>query len=220
MFVRTLVLIATIAVFAASQSASGEDANGVKPPLETAAVVAYLESLASFSADFRQVRYDENDLEIEVAQGHCWIARPGRFRWEYAAPYAQSIISDGQQLWIHDVELEQVTRNQVSDAVSDSPAALLGQDIRVLEHFDVRVLPKPDASASWFELVPRREHRDFLAIELGFDGAEVRSMRLRDSLGQTTELSFSRIERDKDIEMDRFTFEIPVGVDLIEGGMP
>jgi outer membrane lipoprotein carrier protein len=36
-------------------------------------------------------------------------SRPNRFRFHYRKPFEQTIVADGQTLWLHDVDLNQVT---------------------------------------------------------------------------------------------------------------
>lgn len=35
--------------------------------------------------------------------------RPGKFRFVYVKPFEQTIVADGKTLWLHDVDLNQVT---------------------------------------------------------------------------------------------------------------
>ena len=68
----------------------------------------FYDEVATFSADFEQAVLDENLNRIEESAGRMWIARPGKFRWDYEPPLEQQIVSDGERVWVYDVELEQV----------------------------------------------------------------------------------------------------------------
>ena len=37
------------------------------------------------------------------------MLRPGRFRWETSDPYQQTVIANGDTLWIYDVDLKQAS---------------------------------------------------------------------------------------------------------------
>ena len=209
-----LCLLAGVFVLAANVAFAADDVR-----FDAARVVEYLNQLNAFSARFSQTRYDETGVEIEQSNGECQVHRPGRFRWTYLEPYAQTIVSNGRQLWIYDVDLEQVTRNEVEAIGTDSPAALLGQDIDVESHFEIRAV-RHEESWSWFDLIPKSEQRDFSVVELGFNGGEIEAMRLRDNLGQATLIRFSDLDRTAVIDQAEFEFQIPVGVDVLEGGVP
>ena len=46
----------------------------------------FFENVNTFKASFMQEVLDENLLTIEETRGVLWIARPGRFRWDYMFP--------------------------------------------------------------------------------------------------------------------------------------
>lgn len=185
---------------------------------DNAELVAYLNDLGSFSAQFEQIRRDEDGVEIERSNGDCQIKRPGRFRWNYVKPYPQLIVSDGRLLSIFDPDLEQVTLSEIGEFPHGSPAALLGEDIDVGDNFDVETIATPgarDATLTWFALRPKNAAGDFNLIELGLGAGEVRAMRLADKLGQMTELHFSDITRNATLDDAQFEFTPPPGVDVV-----
>lgn len=182
-------------------------------------IIAYLNGLDSFVADFTQTRLDEDGELLDTARGRCHIKRPGRFRWVYREPYPQLIVSDGELLWIYDQDLEQITRTAVDEAGHGSPAALLGRETDIARHYRVTPLETRDGQ-DWFRLESREAASDFEAIELAFAEGEVRGMRLVDNLGQETVLAFSNIVRNGPVADALFEFTPPAGVDVIEGGMP
>jgi outer membrane lipoprotein carrier protein len=53
------------------------------------------------------------------------FARPGKFIWTYTKPYEQVLQADGEQLFIYDKDLNQVTVKKLGDALGSSPAAIL-----------------------------------------------------------------------------------------------
>ena len=179
----------------------------------------YLNQLQSFSADFEQQRFDEYGELIETANGQCLIKRPSRFRWSYTDPYVQSIITDGETLWIYDEDLEQITVNAMSAVQVGSPAELLGADIDVEARYAIDALGNEDGY-DWFRLTPKVEAPDFQGIELGLADDKVAAMRLTDNLGQVTVLHFTSIVRDAEIADTVFEFAPPPGIDLIQGAMP
>ena len=41
--------------------------------------------------------------KTQTAHGTFKILRPGLFKWEYTKPYKQTIVGDGQTIWLYDV---------------------------------------------------------------------------------------------------------------------
>lgn len=173
----------------------------------------YLGGLSSLRADFRQSVADSRGQIIEQSEGTMVLARPGRFRWDYRRP-EQSIICDGVSVWLYDVELQQVTVKAADTALTGSPAMLLSGDGDIAAEFSVADAGRAD-ELSWSVLTPRRADADFREVRLGFDRGVLRRMILLDRLGQSTELDFTRIERNPRLDRSLFNFEPPPGVDVV-----
>lgn len=179
----------------------------------------YLNSLASFAASFEQKRYDEYGALLETSRGLAYVRRPGRFRWSYTAPYLQSIIADGETLWIYDEDLEQVTVNPVAEAPAGSPAELLVEGADIEARYDIADGGVKDGN-HWYRLSPKVEARDFREIELALAEGDISAMRLVDNLGQTTLLEFADVRRNSVLADELFKFTPPPGIDVIEGMAP
>ena len=57
---------------------------------------------------------------------------------------------------------------------------------------------------------------DFRYVQLTFQGLRLTQMRLMDSLGQITDLSFTRIRVNSNLDAGLFRFQPPAGVDVIQ----
>ncbi len=176
---------------------------------------AFLADLSTFTAEFVQRVYDETGQPLEESRGTLWLARPDKFRWNYLTPFKQTIVSDGKKLWLYDEELAQISVSKF-DASAGSAAQLLGAEVDLDANYEVTETGQRDG-AQWLQLVPKAASQQYTKAELGFAGDTLRLMRLRDNLGQVTELEFSGIERNPALEPSRFALEIPAGVDVIDG---
>jgi outer membrane lipoprotein carrier protein len=174
---------------------------------------AFLDEVHSLRADFQQSVYDEDARPLDDASGKVYIARPGRFRWDYTEPYPQEIVGDGEKVWVYDSELEQVTVRPLGDALGDTPVMLLSSEEPVENSFEVRAVDGPDGYA-WVELTPLGDQVSFKQIRLGFDGATLRIMELHDAFGQLTRLRFAELERNPDLDPSLFQFTPPEGADV------
>ena len=61
----------------------------------------------------------------QTSSGTFQILRPGLFKWDYKSPYKQTIVGDGANIWLYDVDLKQVTKSNQDQTIGDSPAAIL-----------------------------------------------------------------------------------------------
>ena len=80
----------------------------------------FLETDKLLRADFSQTVLPKNGRKPAVLLGTMAIARPHKFRWQIEKPYLQLIVGDGEKVWLHDPELNQVT-------VKKQGAALAGR---------------------------------------------------------------------------------------------
>jgi chaperone LolA len=181
-------------------------------------VQSVIGDLSSLRAEFRQTVTDASGQVIETATGTMSFARPGRFRWDYRVPQ-QLIVSDGTTIWFHDIGLEQVTIRAAAETIAGTPAMLLAGEGDLQSQFEIADGGLDDGLA-WSHLTPRRVDGDFRTLRLGFAGGELRRMILLDRLGQTTELSFERVERNPRLEASQFTFTPPPGVDVVGRAPP
>jgi chaperone LolA len=175
----------------------------------------FLEGLKSFSAGFEQTLYSEFGEELEHSVGTVYIQRPGKFQWAYFEPYNQSIISDGEALWIYDADLEQATVKDASHSLGDSPASILDGSGDLDAHYVV-INTGAQGAVQWLELTPRDADSDYNTIRLGFTGNDLSGMVLYDNLGQRTEITFKDARRNPKLDPALFTFAPPVGLDVID----
>jgi chaperone LolA len=188
----------------------------------TAAYAGAIEKLKAFAAQtqsarttFTQTVRDKNGSTVQSASGKLTFSRPGKFRWEYEKPYQQTIVGDGEKLWVYDKDLNQVTVKKLSGALGSSPAALLAgsNDIEQYYNLDAKGMKN---GLEWLEAFPRDEESMFSKVRMGFKANTLDTMELYDHLGQVTSIRFGQLERNPKIAADLYTFTPPKGADVIE----
>ncbi|RDH86327.1 MAG: outer membrane lipoprotein carrier protein LolA [endosymbiont of Escarpia spicata] len=174
----------------------------------------FLKNLTTLQADFQQTLTTPELEGTFITNGTLYLNRPGRFRWEYAPPNEQIIVADGNRVWLHDVELEQVSHRSQHEALKGTPALLLSDTSPVDRHFDIRELGEKEGLV-WVELLPKQKDVQFNSLRLGLIEHELRRMDMSDSFGQVTRFVFSNITRNTELQEELFIFDPPSGLDLI-----
>ncbi len=192
--------------------ATAEDAEASRRRISR--VQAYLDSLQSLRTGFDQALFDADSQPVQESAGTLQLLRPGKFRWDYATPFEQSIVADGERLWIYDADLEQVTVRTLNKSLASTPAMLLSGEGRVRDGYELQANYAAEG-VDWVELVPRLSDTDFRLVRLGFDGGTLIVMDLVDSLGQTTRIAFHDIETNPQLDAGLFRFTPPEGADVI-----
>ena len=175
---------------------------------------AFIAGAKTAEADFTQTVARKSGQITQQASGKMAFARPGKFRWDYAAPYEQVIVGDGVKLWLYDADLNQVTTRKLGDALSGTPAALLAGDNAIEKLFTLKDAGIADGM-EWLEATPKNKDTTFEHIRMGFKGDVLAQMELSDNFGQRTTLKFSRFERNPTLSPTRFKFTPPKGADVI-----
>lgn len=180
----------------------------------TDALHQFLEQTQTLKARFSQRVLDKNMKVLQQVHGQMQLSRPGKFRWDYAKPYEQSLIGDGLKLWIYDKDLNQVTMRKLDRALGASPAALLAGRNDLEREFLFTNTGMKDG-LEWLDASPRGRDQAFDKIRLGFNKLSLEIMELRDAFGQTTVIQFSEIERNPALNPGVFRFVPPAGADVI-----
>jgi len=176
---------------------------------------AFTEQTRSARTTFTQTVRDKDGGKVQTATGTLAFARPGKFRWEYEKPYQQTIVGDGEKLWVYDKDLNQVTVKKLEGSLGSSPAALLAgsNDIEQYYNLDAKGMKN---GLDWLEAYPRDDESMFSKVRMGFKGNALDTMELHDHLGQVTVIRFGTLERNPKVAADTFAFAPPKGADVIE----
>lgn len=172
-----------------------------------------LKRMDSVSADFRQTLRDEEKNIVQQSRGTVDLQRPGKFAWIYVEPYEQHIVADGSELWVYDVDLDQVTVKPMDSGLAAAPIMILMKQADVTEQFSVNEVGQRKY-LYWVELEPRQGDLEYTHIYLGIEDDSVRAMELRDQFGRSTQIVFENLRVGVIHDPAKFEFRPPPGVDV------
>ena len=158
---------------------------------------------------------------VKTSSGTFEFSRPNRFKFIYLKPFAQSIVADGQTLWLFDVDLNQATARKQSQVLGSTPAALIAAapDLKALQA-DFTLANAPDKEGlQWVAATPKSKEGQLDSVRVGFRAtgktAELAALEILDSFGQRSLLTFSKVEVNPALAPDSFQFKPPAGTDVI-----
>lgn len=206
-------LLATLAVAACVSAAH---ASGIDS-LEN-----FVKSARSGRADFTQVvtgpAKDGQAARSKTSTGTFEFSRPNRFRFDYRKPFAQTIVADGQTLWLYDVDLNQVTARKQAQVLGSTPAALVASapDLATMRRdFNLEAAGEKDG-LQWVQATPKDKEGQLHSMKLGFRGNELAMLEILDSFGQRSVLTFTKMEVNAAISPETFQFKPPQGADVVK----
>ena len=181
----------------------------------------FLRTTRSGRADFTQVvtapAREGQAPRSKQSAGSFEFQRPNRFRFTYRKPFPQTIVADGQTLWLHDPDLNQVTARRQAQALGSTPAALIAtaSDLAALrQEFELATAPDRDG-LQWVQATPRAREGVLRSVRIGFRGGELAALDIQDSLGQQSALRFGRMEINPALPAETFQFKPPPGADVL-----
>lgn len=175
----------------------------------------YLRGLRSLVSDFRQITLNADEGRMVESRGTFYLRRPGKFRWEYKSPVKQVIVADGKRVWLHDLELDQVSHQSQAKALGGTPAQLLVTEGPIDRHFKVTPWDAGD-ERKWVELRPKAKDTQVVSIRIGFIGKRLDTLVMEDSFGQLTRFVFTGTKRNPKLDEDLFHFDTSAAVDFLQ----
>ena len=182
----------------------------------------FLKDVSSGRASFTQVvtspqRSGEARPRTRTSIGRFEFLRPDRFRFEYARPFPQTIVADGQTLWLHDVDLNQVTARGQKEVLGSTPAALIASsaDIKALQN-DFNLADAADQDGlQWVLGSPKAKDNQLQSVRVGFRQNQLEKLEIVDTFGQKSVITFSGFQTNAVINPELFQFKPPAGADVV-----
>ncbi len=177
------------------------------------ALRAFTRDVKTGRANFTQTVTSPDGVKKKTSSGSFEFSRPNRFRFAYNKPFEQLIVSDGAKVWLHDIDLNQVSVRLLDQALGGTPAALLaGGDLD--KDFELAAQPSRDG-LDWVLATPRTKDGGVVQLRVGFRGQELAALEIVDAFGQRSQLLFSAVQQGLPLPAERFRFVPPPGVDVI-----
>lgn len=180
---------------------------------------AFAKGIDAISGTFEQRVADPNGGAGKTSSGTLALKAPRQFRWETKAPYQQLIVADGDNVWIYDPDLGQVTVRAQGSEEAQSPLTVLTDLSQLDRHFTTSEQGEREG-LSWLRLQSKDKEPQFNFCELGLSTTGLERMHFEDTLGNHTEIHFSLWQRNPKLAPDAFKFSPPKGIDIIGDPKP
>ena len=186
-------------------------------PPAVARLQSFIDRLRTLEADFIQ-RIEKVDAATpKESMGHFSASKPGMFRWDYRAPFEQLIVSDGKTVWYYEPDLLQATRADAS-RLNETPAAFLVSGGRIDRLFSWKVTEGDETTPPEVRLSPLKESAfQEIVVTLHPTRDELVGLVVEDTLGHRSFFTFTEMRFNQALSLDRFQFQPPDDVDVIDG---
>ena len=173
-----------------------------------------------FKADFVQESLVKSLGRKQISEGAVFFKKPGKMRWNYQKPFKQEIVSDGKTLWSYRPEEKQVLVSPMSQAAQGKvPSTFLAGLGNLQIDFQIRWAKEPSPQEPYYlELTPNEFQGSLEKLFLLIDRENYRILqaKIQDVMGNTTQISFSKIQFDNRLPDSLFAFTPPKGVEVFQ----
>jgi outer membrane lipoprotein carrier protein len=221
---RNVLRVATflIAAYAINTPAIGQ--NDSKNGLDQLA--SFVKTVQSGQAEFTQIvtapaKEGQAAPRSKTSSGSFEFLRPGRFKFHYKKPFEQIIVADGETLWLHDLDLNQVTQRKQSAVLANTPAALIAtaSDLSAFKNdFTLENAPEADG-LTWVQATPKAKDAQLKSVRVGFKAGaanpELAQLEILDNFGQRSVIKFSNLRTNASLSPQSFAFKPPAGADVL-----
>ena len=205
---KTIATLALAACGFAAQAAGLESLEG------------FVKSARSGRSEFTQVvtapAREGQAARSKTSTGTFEFVRPNRFRFDYRKPFEQTIVADGQTLWLYDADLRQVTSRKQSQVLGSTPAALIAAapDLASLRKDFTLESAGDSEGLQWVQATPKGKDGQLRSVRAGFRGNELAALEILDSFGQRSVITFSKMELNAAVPAETFNFKPPPNTDV------
>jgi outer membrane lipoprotein carrier protein len=199
---------------APASAAPAVDAPAVPWTAERALVAlqARYDTVTDLSADFSQTAVKAATGVTTERSGRLFLKRPGKMRFDYAAPDRMFYVSDGQTLIQYLPQDQLVYRMRVEGSSLAGPFRFLVGGGRVAEEFEPVSLSEAETQLT-LQVRPRRDHAGYAELTLRIDKAsfDVVALEILDPLGNSNHIQLSAVKHEP-LPDGGFDVSIPEGV--------
>ena len=182
---------------------------------------AFVKSVKTGRADFTQVvtppAREGQAPRTKTSTGTFEFSRPGQFKFLYKKPFEQTIVADGQTLWLYDVDLNQVTERKQAQVLNPTPAALIASasDLKALQADFILKSEADKDGLQWVTATPKSKDSQVQSVRIGFRAGALAVLEILDSFGQQSRMTFTGFVANVPLQAATFQFKPPAGADVM-----
>jgi outer membrane lipoprotein carrier protein len=178
-------------------------------------LVERLAPVSDIQGDFIQFVVDARGTRVQETKGRFKAMRPDFFYWATTEPLEQEIFVADDMVTVYDPDLEQATIQAMNEDFSATPSILFNGNAEELSQVFNVEHRSLEAGEDQFLLYPKQKESLFELLRVRFKGGRISDMRISDSLGQDTTVSFIQTQINTGLSAEAFQPELPEDTDII-----
>ncbi len=149
--------------------------------------------------------------------GILYLRKPGRMRWEYAAPVGKVFLSDGKNTWAYDPDEHKAEKGSLKQ-IEDMRAPLAFLLGKLDFHKDFKSFEAhTEGNANWIVALPKSQNLPYTQVEfLPMPNGSLQKVRVTNQDQSKLEFTFTNEQLNVPVADNLFVFRAPAGVQIVE----
>jgi len=168
----------------------------------------------TLSVDFSETYYAGKQAR-RTESGTLELRKPGKMRWNYAAPPGKVFLSDGKNFYLYDPTTQRVEKSRMRDSEDlRAPMAFLLGKLNFYKEFG-GFSERSDGVDTWLTAEPDALNVPYSKVEfLITPEARIRRLRVTGDDLSILDFAFSNEKLNAPMDDQRFAFRLPAGAEL------
>jgi outer membrane lipoprotein carrier protein len=170
----------------------------------------------SLKLDFSET-YSVPRRPTQVERGTLFLRKPGKMRWDYAAPAGKIFLSDGKNVLLYTPGNNRLEKSRLKDTEDmRAPLAFLLGKLNFFKEFSA-FTSRPEGAAIWISATPNSDQLAYKKVDfLVAPDARIERVRVTGQDNSVLEFTFSSEQVNAPVTASMFAFNPPPGTDIVE----
>lgn len=170
----------------------------------------------SLRLDFSET-YSVARRPTQVERGVLFLRKPGRMRWDYAAPAGKVFLSDGKNVFLYTPESHRLEKSKLKESEDlRAPLAFLLGKLNFWKDFR-SFKSRPEGDSIWVTADPNSDQAAYSQVEfLVAPDASIRRVRITGQDRSILDFTFSNEQVNAPVVPSMFAFTPPPGTEIVE----
>ena len=170
----------------------------------------------SLKLDFSET-YSVARRPTQVERGTLFLRKPGKMRWDYAAPAGKVFLSDGKNVLLYTPGNNRLEKSRIKETEDLlAPLAFLLGKLNFWKEFR-SFSARPEGDSTWVSALPNSDQLAYTYVDfLIAPDAQIYRVRITGQDRSVLEFTFNNEQVNAPVTASMFTFTPPPGTEIIE----
>ena len=170
----------------------------------------------SLRLDFSET-YSVARRPTQIDRGVLFLRKPGKMRWDYAAPAGKVFLSDGKNVFLYTPGNNRLQKSKLKESEDlRAPLAFLLGKLNFWKEFR-SFSSRPEGDSTWVTAIPNSDQAAYTQVEfLIAPTSEIRRVKITGQDRSILDFTFSNEQLNAPVTASMFAFTPPPGTEIVE----